>query len=71
MDVIVLLEAGPEQPDTDISIKLKFTKARRRRQETREDFAAGTITLCKDEWTWLPTEPGSVAAGKRGRKISD
>ena len=71
MDVVALLEAGPEQPDTDVSINLKFTKARRRRQETREDFTPGTITLSDDEWSWEPKEQNAMPMGKRGRKISE
>jgi hypothetical protein len=72
MDVIVLLEAGPDQPDTDVSIRLRFTKARRRRQETREDFTTGTITLSRDEWSWAPDALGSTAKkSSRGRKMSD
>jgi hypothetical protein len=71
MDTVALLEAGPEQPDIDISFKIRFTKARRRRKETREDFAAGTITLNNDEWSWEPAEPAAKFMGKHGRKISD
>ena len=76
MDVVALLEDGTAQPDVDFSIKLKFTKARRRRQETRENFTPGTITLSNDKWSW---EPDTLAAGgassgrksNRGKKMSD
>jgi hypothetical protein len=71
MDVVALLEAGPEQPDIDVSIKLRFTKARRRRQETREDFTSGKITLSKDEWSWAPDEPGIARKTSKGRPMSD
>ena len=72
MDVVVLIEDGPKQPDTDVSIKLKFTKARRRRQENREDFTPGTITLSDDQWSWEPDTSGisSRKGAKRGRPIA-
>jgi hypothetical protein len=70
MDVVMLVEEAAAQPDADISLKLRFIKARRRRPETREDFAPITITLRNDEWTWLPAEPGAERPTK-GRPMSD
>jgi hypothetical protein len=71
MDVVAMLEAL-EQPDTDIAVRLRFIKTRRRRPETREDFAPGTVTLANDEWLWQPDEAGTLAKGtKRGRPMSD
>jgi hypothetical protein len=71
MDVVAMLEAL-EQPDADIAVRLRFIKTRRRRPETRGDFASGSITLATDEWLWQPDEAGTLAKGtKRGRPISD
>ena len=56
MDAVILLEEI-EQAAADISVKLKFTKARRRRPENREDFDPVTITLRDDRWSWAPAEP--------------
>ena len=69
LDVVVLVEALGE-PDTDISIKIKFTKARRKRPETRADFAPVAITLRDDEWSCAPVEPEIKPAAK-GREMSD
>ncbi len=70
MDVVAMLEAL-EQPDADISVRLRFIKTRRRRPETRHDFAAGTITLAADAWAWQPADPAETSAGKRGKHLSD
>jgi hypothetical protein len=59
-------------PSADIAIKLRWTKARRRRPETRADFSPGVITLRGDEWSWAPDEAGAGDKGaKRGRGTSD
>ena len=69
MDVVILLEEV-EQPDADISVKLKFTKARRRRPETRQDFEPVTITLRDDQWSWAPAEL-TAKKGAKEREMSD
>jgi hypothetical protein len=71
MDLVGLVEEAND-PSADIAMKLRWTKARRRRPETRADFSPGTITLCGDEWLWTPDEAGEADKGaKRGRGMSD
>ena len=62
MDAVILIEQ-PEnpEPEADIHLRLKFTKARRRRPETRDDFASAVITLKGDAWA-------AVRDGERGNK---
>jgi hypothetical protein len=50
MDTVALVHEMPLE-GADIRIKLQFTKARRRRSETRSDFQTVTITLKDDQWT--------------------
>jgi hypothetical protein len=70
MDVVALVEEGTDK-DVDINVRLKFTKARRRRPETRGDFAPVSITLRNDDWSWSPAEPSIDKGAKGGRKMSD
>jgi hypothetical protein len=71
MDLVGLVEEAND-PSADIAIKLRWTKARRRRPETRADFSPGIITLRGDEWLWTPDEAGVADKGaKRGRGMSD
>jgi energy-coupling factor transporter ATP-binding protein EcfA2 len=71
MDVVAMVEEVIGTGD-GININLRFTKARRRRPETRDDFAAGTITLNQDEWRWASDDKDAPASrGKAGRPISD
>jgi hypothetical protein len=48
-----------ERPDTDVSIKLEFRKARERRPENRADFAEISVALVDDEWIYSSPEGGS------------
>src|SRR6185437_3639064 len=65
MDVVSMME-DRESKVADISVCLKFTKARRRRPETRDDFAPVIITLERDQWHSAPAE----ARATSGRKVS-
>ena len=40
-----------ERPDSDVSFRLEFRKARTRTPEMRRDFQDATIALVNDEWT--------------------
>jgi hypothetical protein len=64
MDVVLLLEEV-EQPDedADICVRLKFIKARRRRSDTRSDFATAMATLKGDHW-----QSACVANGDNTRR---
>jgi hypothetical protein len=61
-NVALLTKAG--QPG-EISFTLEFTKARRRRPETRADFATVTFTLDGNQWTTV-----TAAAAKAKVKMS-
>jgi len=49
LDVVILLTKA-DRHDADVAFKMGFTKARRRRPETRADFATVTLMLRADEW---------------------
>ncbi|MET4207714.1 AAA family ATPase [Bradyrhizobium sp. LA2.1] len=49
MDVVIHL-TKIERPDTDVSFKLEFRKARERRPDNREDFQTVSIFLVEDRW---------------------
>ena len=49
MDNVIHLTTE-ERPDTDVSFRLEFRKARTRTPETRRDFQDATIALVNDEW---------------------
>jgi hypothetical protein len=57
----VLFGARLERPDTDVSMKLEFRKARERTPATRTDFEEISIALVDDEWTYSSPEGGSKA----------
>jgi hypothetical protein len=48
-----------ERPETDVSMKLEFRKARERTPATRADFAEISVALVNDEWTYSSPEGGS------------
>jgi hypothetical protein len=50
MDCVIHLETV-EQPNTDVSFKLMFRKARERTPATRADFADVHITLAGNQWS--------------------
>lgn len=50
MDMAMIGEAV-ERPASDIAFSLKFTKARERDRDNREDFATVVVTLQDDEWS--------------------
>ena len=64
MDTTIHLDAV-KRPDTDVSFKAKFPKARERTPQTRPDFQDVIVALVNDEWehqlTVMPTQ----------KKISD
>ena len=49
MDVVIHL-TKVERPDTDVSFKLEFKKARERRPDNREDFQPVNVSLVDDSW---------------------
>jgi hypothetical protein len=55
----VLFGERVERPDTDVSFKLEFRKARERTPLTRADFADITVALVDDEWTYSSSDGGS------------
>ena len=59
-NVALLTKVG--QPG-EIAFSLEFTKARRRRPETRQDFATVTFTLAGDQWT-TDAAPATQAKAK-------
>jgi hypothetical protein len=61
-----------DRPETDVSLKLEFRKARERRPENRADFADINIALIGDEWTYSSPEGGSkTPPSPAGRKFLD
>jgi hypothetical protein len=50
LDSVALLERV-EHPGADIAFQMKFTKARERRPDNRNDFEPAVITLADDKWT--------------------
>jgi hypothetical protein len=60
MDNVIHLTTE-ERPDTDVSFRLEFRKARTRTPETRRDFQDATIALVNDEWT--VEAPATAAPG--------
>ena len=62
LDAVVLLTKA-ERADTDIAFQLEFTKARRRRPDTRADFETVTLSLRGDQWR----VEGAEAAPRRAR----
>jgi hypothetical protein len=61
MDVVIHL-SKVERPDTDVSFKLEFRKARERRPDNRKDFQPVNIFLVDDRWN------GDASAGSQGAK---
>jgi hypothetical protein len=51
MNNVICLEPI-ERPDTDVSIRLKFTKARERAPKNRTEFEDTSIAIIGDQWTW-------------------
>lgn len=49
LDAVVLLTKA-ERHGADVAFKMEFTKARRRRPETRADFETVTLALRDDQW---------------------
>jgi hypothetical protein len=71
MDTVIFLEPV-ERPDTDVSFTLKFTKARERTPDNREQFATVNIALVDNRWIVetdkdLSEGGASLRAGRRGR----
>jgi hypothetical protein len=64
LDTVALLSAD-EQDGADIGFRIEFTKARRRRPETRSDFATTTLSLQNDVWV-----VGDGAATVRRRDLT-
>jgi hypothetical protein len=56
----VLFGERVERPDTDVSMKLTFRKARERTPLTRADFADINVALVNDEWTYSNPDGSSA-----------
>jgi AAA domain len=56
----VLFGSRVERPDTDVSFKLEFRKARERTPLTRADFADIDVALVDDEWTYSNPDGGGA-----------
>jgi Bifunctional DNA primase/polymerase, N-terminal/AAA domain/Primase C terminal 2 (PriCT-2) len=63
MDTVIALEKI-ENPATDVSFRLSFTKARERTPATRADFEDVTVAILGDRWTWAST------SGRPQQKLS-
>jgi hypothetical protein len=71
MDNVIHLTTE-ERPDTDVSFRLEFRKARTRTPETRRDFQDATIALVNDEWmVQAPATPVPSAVSPIGQKFLD
>jgi hypothetical protein len=70
MDTVITLEPV-DRPDTDVSFKLTFTKARERMPDTREDFATINVALVNDKWiVETPGDADTSSTGRRRRRSS-
>jgi hypothetical protein len=58
MDTTIHLDAV-KRPDTDVSFKAKFPKARERTPQNRQDFQDVVIALVDDQWEHTLTAPPS------------
>jgi hypothetical protein len=56
----VLFGERVERPDTDVSMKLTFRKARERTPATRADFADIELALVDDQWIYSNPDGGSA-----------
>jgi hypothetical protein len=63
LDVVMHMDKA-DRPDTDVSFKLSFTKARERSPQNREDFAEVKLSLVADQWE------SQVTAGVKTEKVS-
>lgn len=63
MDVVIHL-AKVERPDTDVSFKLEFRKARERMPDNRHDFQTVNVFLVNDRWN------GDAPSGSQRKKMS-
>ena len=54
MDVVILMERV-EFPGADLAFSIRFTKARERTPDNRDDFEPVTMNLQNDEWTFTRT----------------
>src|SRR5262249_2629759 len=59
MDTVLFGERA-ERPETDVSFKLEFRKARERRPDNRPDFADITVALVDNTWTYSNPDGGSA-----------
>jgi hypothetical protein len=57
MDTVLFGETV-ERPDTDVSFKLEFRKARERTPQTRADFADIAVALVSNEWSYNNPDGG-------------
>ena len=55
LDTVAMLEEV-RRPDTDVSFKVSFRKARERTPETRYDFQDVEVALVGDQWVFKPSD---------------
>jgi hypothetical protein len=69
----VLFGSKVERPDTDVSMKLEFRKARERTPLTRADFADIDVALVDNEWTYSNPDGGGskMQPSPHGQKFLD
>jgi hypothetical protein len=68
----VLFGERVERPDTDVSMKLTFRKARERTPLTRADFADIDVALVAGEWTYSNPDGGAkMQPSPHGQKFLD
>jgi hypothetical protein len=69
----VLFGSRVERPDTDVSFRLEFRKARERTPLTRADFADIDLALVDDVWTYSNPDGGGskMQPSPHGKKFLD
>lgn len=68
MDTVILMERV-ETPGADLSFALKFTKARERTPENRQDFEPLTMSLQGDAWAFTQTVTPRTPLGLNQRTV--
>jgi AAA domain len=68
MDTVIHMDRI-ERPDTDVSFRLSFKKARERTPDTRADFADMTVALVDNAWTFSAGDTVKNKASPLGEKF--
>jgi DnaB-like helicase N terminal domain/AAA domain len=70
MDTVIHL-TEQKRPDTDVSFKLEFPKARERTPDTRRDFEEVSVALVNDEWVSSAATATKSRVSPLGSKFLD